>query len=259
MKSAIRKRRLILKKLVDAPHSKSELASQMDVSRSTVDRAIRELLEYGCTTKTGAKFEATETGRLALEEHQEYRQSVQTLEASSSILNHVPMGALDNDFLRDASFDIVDNKQPWKVFEKSTELVKRAKSLKRTVPVVFQQHLASIIDSLDNGLDVELIWDRSLYDSLIEVERNEVPTLKGHDQATVLSTDLSESYAIWITDLPEERHAGITVYTDGGVKGVIRNNTPTAVEWALDQYKRRKQDAVLHSTQKRCLNPRGSG
>lgn len=244
METTIQKRHDILEELVDSSQSKPELVSQMDLSRSTIDRGVNELLEHDCITRTGSTYEATETGRLAIKEYEMYLRSVEIMEASSKMLNEVPTNTFDTVFLRGADFDLVDNQQPWVVFEKSTELVENAKSLKGTLPVVFQRHFADLVDSFDTGKEVELIWDNSLYHSLSEEMQEMVATLYEYDQTTMYRTDLADSYAIWILDSPEGIHASIVVFTNGGIRGIIRNDTRAAVDWATSQYEQWKENAV---------------
>ncbi|ELY29390.1 hypothetical protein C499_06015 [Halogeometricum borinquense DSM 11551] len=244
METTIRKRHDILEELVDSSQSKPDLVSQMDLSRSTIDRGVNELLEHDCITRTGSTYEATETGRLAIREYERYLRFVETIKASPKILNEVPTNTFDTVFLRDADFDLVDDQQPWAVLEKSTELMKNAKSLKGTVPVIFQRHFADLTDSFDTGKEVELIWDNSLYHSLSEEMQEMIATFQEYDQATMYRTDLTDSYAIWILDSPEGNHASIAVFTNGGIRGIIRNDTCAAVDWALSQYEQRKESAV---------------
>lgn len=250
MEETIRKRREILRRMIESSQSKPELVSGMTISRSTISRGISELLEHDCITRTDSKFEATETGRLAFEAYNEYCRAVETLDASSDVLNGVPVDTIDHVFLREADVEVVDSRQPWKVFKRCGELIKSATSLKGTVPVITPQYFVDIIDTLDDGLDVELVWDCSLYDSLDEEEHKVVTTLKTHERVTITQANLSESHALWITDSSEGRHAGITVYADGWVKGVVRNSTCAAVDWALDQYRRRKLGDTFRSAQK---------
>jgi hypothetical protein len=49
-------------------------------------------------------------------------------------------------------------------------------------------------------------------------------------------TDQELPYALWIMEHDEHPLAGITVHENGGVRGVLMNDSAGAVRWARDEY-----------------------
>ena len=50
------------------------------------------------------------------------------------------------------------------------------------------------------------------------------------------ATDEQLPYALWVMETPDGTCAGITAYEDGGVRGVLMNDSEAAVTWAQGQY-----------------------
>ena len=72
MREIIAKRRSVLKVLNDEPLWKPELDEQLDVSRSTINRAVNELAEIGLIERIENGYTSTMAGELGLDLHTEY-------------------------------------------------------------------------------------------------------------------------------------------------------------------------------------------
>jgi len=79
---------------------------------------------------------------------------------------------------------------------------------------------------------------------VLERTRAVFPTLTDdllEDENVSLQTaSIPCSFGLWVVDSAE---AGITVFTDQGIRGILMNDTTDALDWATDQYERVKQDA----------------
>ncbi|MCG1008357.1 transcriptional regulator FilR1 domain-containing protein [Halorubrum lacusprofundi] len=53
-------------------------------------------------------------------------------------------------------------------------------------------------------------------------------------------TSIPFSFGLWIVDSEE---AGIIIFTEQGIRGILMNDTDDALTWATNQYERAKQDA----------------
>lgn len=79
----------LLGDLIGRTRSKPELTDTFDVSRSTVDRAIRTLESHGLVARAGGAFTATLAGRLAYDAYREYGESLAVLDETSDLLCHL--------------------------------------------------------------------------------------------------------------------------------------------------------------------------
>ncbi|GAB3018132.1 helix-turn-helix transcriptional regulator [Natronobiforma cellulositropha] len=238
----------VLETLLEEPRTKPELATETAVSRSTVDRAVSELLETGCIERidAGSTYRVTGCGALAYDAHESYLADLETITEAAPILETLEPGALDLRLLRGASVDRPDPDAPWRAFERSATLVYEARSLTGTAPAVFSQFFDDIGDSVDNGgLTCELVVDATLFDSFGDDERERLRAILETGGGSLYVTDIEDSFAIWIAGGGKRDHAGVTVYGEGGPVGVIRNTSPEAVRWAEDAYAARRADADL--------------
>ena len=244
MERVLRQRQNFLETLVDNPCTKPEIVDSLSVSRSTVDRGIGDLIERGCVEKAGSRFQLTETGRLALEARLQYEATLDQIQAAGPVLEEIDLESISLEFLRGATVNVADPRRPWKVLDQSRELVTDAETIYGTGPAVFQKFFDDISRSVENrGLICELVIDETVFESLDSAQVTELRELMKRGAGTLLLTDLNDSFAIWVLELPDSEYAGITVYSSAGFEGVIYNDTPNAISWARTQYQERKASA----------------
>ncbi|MFP9192137.1 helix-turn-helix transcriptional regulator [Natronosalvus vescus] len=236
----------LLEALLEQRYTKPELVESLSISRSTVDRGMAALLESGCVDKQGSDYRATEKGRLAMEARNRYLNDLEHLEAAEPILEQVSLESISIEFLRNATIDLPDQQAPWTALKPSMRLIYEARSIEGTAPTVFEQYFDDFAASIDNGgLSAELILDVALFDGMSEIERTRLREIIDADGGRLLTTELSDSYAIWIAENDESVVAGITVYSETGLVGVAHSDDPDAVAWARTEYAKRRDDATV--------------
>lgn len=246
MHQVLSKRYDIIEALVDGPKTKPELDSQLAVSRSTIDRGIADLLEHEYVEKVNSAFQATETGRLAFQSYARCLDYLETVQKSTPVVNLLPKEVVSHEFLRGARIDVVNPQIPWKVLERSSEIIHSAESLRATAPIMFKEFLDSISKSLDRTeLDAEIIIDDALYGQLGRPEREILHEFQQTPRHTLLTTGLPTSHAVWIAESGRGDYAGITAYQGGQVVGVIYNDSESAVEWGIEKYESVKRSSKL--------------
>ncbi|MFP8958278.1 helix-turn-helix transcriptional regulator [Natrialbaceae archaeon A-CW3] len=246
MDEVLTSRDRLLEVLIEQPHTKPELVDALSISRSTVDRGITALLESGCADQQESVYRATEKGRLAMEARNRYLEDLEHLEAADPILETVSLESVSMRFLRHATVDLPDPQAPWTALEPSMQLVYEARSLDGTAPAVFDQFFDDIADSIDNGgLSTELVLDAALFEAMSDTEQVRLREIIEAGGGRLFTTELSDSYAIWITENDDRVVAGITVYSETGLTGVAHADDPDAVAWARAEYAKRRDDATL--------------
>ncbi|WP_235271556.1 hypothetical protein [Halorubrum saccharovorum] len=93
LRSVLTKREAILGYLAESPARKPELVDELSISRSTVDRAIGELIDTDCVVADGAAYTVTKTGHLALAERTDYVASTDAIGRASELLKQLPATA----------------------------------------------------------------------------------------------------------------------------------------------------------------------
>lgn len=162
-----------------------------------------------------------------------------------SVLEDVPLGSLHEDLLRGSTVEVVEPRDPWELLEASRDIILAASTVQRTVPVGFKQHFEDVLESAaSGGLDAELILDSAIDTRGESTNRDEIEQVSQHPGITVLSTDLSDPFALWVVEGTSETKAGITVYSEGGIRGMIHNDNDAAIEWVRERYREQRGTAT---------------
>jgi predicted transcriptional regulator len=153
MRNALRKRNQVLRSLNENPQSKSELTNNIDVSRSTIERAIRTLQRLGCIRIEGRRFYITTSGKVALDTYQDYVAATDDITENQEVINSLPDDiSIDHKFVNGASKNIADPRVPETALRESNELLHSAKKLTGLAPL----SLPSYPDLLQSG-SVEIL------------------------------------------------------------------------------------------------------
>ncbi|MFW5939937.1 MAG: helix-turn-helix transcriptional regulator [Halolamina sp.] len=247
VRDALRKRGDVLATLSTARHDKRELGDAVDVSRSTVDRAVAELLDTGLVRQVGGSFEATHAGQLALETHQQYRERTDQLGAAEPLLEALPEDApVGTDLLDGGTVTYADPALPESALSAVLSRLPKAETLRGFAPVVKTNYVSMLRNAVvEEGLSVEIVVQADTLDSLgtIATARDEVARFFAADSVDVLTTDERLPYALWLLDAPDVKQVGITVHDGGAVVGVLSNDDPAVVATYRDQYDSIRDDA----------------
>ena len=240
VREVLRKRGDVLAALSTGRLDKRELVDDVDVSRSTVDRAVTELIETGLVQRVGTEFEVTHAGQLALETYREYRDVTDTLGAAEPLLAAIPDDApMGTDVLDGGTVTYADPSLPEAALTEVVSRLPEAETLRGFAPVVKTNYVSMLEDAVtEEGLSVEIVVKAATLDSLKHstAARAEVAEFFAADAVEVLATEEELPYALWLLDGPEMEHAGITVHEGGAVVGVLSNERPEAVANYREQY-----------------------
>lgn len=244
-RSLLESRSDVLRLLLDGPTTKAELSDQLEVSRSTIDRAIRDLESVECLTRADGGFVASTTGRLALTEYDRYCERTQTLRDSHAFLSALPDDApITLDILHDATITIPTSHAPEEALQPSIELLREATTIRGTAPVVLSFYPDLFEECVrEDDLTVELILADDVLATLPNMMSDRVGPFVRHENVTLYRAGEPLPYALWVMDTPDGRVAGITAYDAGGVAGLLVNDSPRAVEWVDAQYEQCRKHA----------------
>lgn len=236
----------VLKQLAHAPAPKPELVDILDISRSTIDRSIDDLVKSRCIRKENSRYKITVAGRLALEKHEEYQQATDAIESTAEFLNHLPDDVpISTDLLEGASVTMGAQHAPDQALAPSIDLFERATRMRGLAPVVLSFYPTLIAEQLSNGgITVEIIAESEVIEALPNLPEVGEKSLSDVDGLSMYESDRELPYALWLMDTPESTHAGITVYDAGGVAGILVNDSEPAVRWAESQYEQYLEDGT---------------
>lgn len=231
------KRRDVLAAACDGPLDKRTLVDRLDVPRTTLDRAVRELVDAGLAAHVDGGVVATSVGRTALDEHDAYRRRLAGIAAAEPLFESLPTDTpIDGRFLAGATVATPDPTVPDGVIDRLFESVASASHVRGVAPVALSGHVDTFdAEATAGDTPPEMILSPDVLDHLVETRYDRVLELVETGAMEYYYGPIEVSFGVWVA-AHEDRsdEAGLVVYTDTGVGGVAVNDTPEAIAWATD-------------------------
>lgn len=247
VREAVRKRRALLAAVAAQPREKPALVDDLSVSRSTVDRGIDDLTGTDLVERTDRGFAATTAGELALDAYETYVAQMEGLAAARPVLNALSDAAdIPPAVLANCEVSLPSPHVPENALEPAVSELPSADRLRGLAPVVKPSYVTLLYEHVvENDLDVEVVIEDGLRDTLDDLVhgREKFEELMAADSFTLLETNRDLPYALWVVD-DGDGCAGMTVYEDGRIAGVIVNDDASVTDWYEDRYAAFRADAV---------------
>ncbi|MFC6794693.1 helix-turn-helix transcriptional regulator [Halobaculum halobium] len=168
--SVLAKRRDILAALCDGPVRKRTLVEELEVPRTTLDRAVRELLDAGLVRRVDGGVRATTVGERVLAERDRYRTRLDGLKRGELLFEALPDDTeLDARFLAGASVSRPDPSLPDGVVERLFESVRAADEVYGVAPAALSGHLDTFdAEATAGGAVPQMVVTPAVLDHLVE-------------------------------------------------------------------------------------------
>lgn len=255
--SVLAKRRECLRAVTDGSVRKRDLVDSLDIPRTTLDRAMRELTEVGLVERASGGVRATGFGREALAAADDYRDTLDGLAAASCLLDALPATtSLGAEFLRSATVSRATPPAPDRVVGDLFDSVAGADSVRGVAPAALTGHMESFHEHASSGGAVpELLVTPAVLRQIAEVRGEALVETLRDGELDLRSGPVPFRFGLWLVD---DAEAGVVVYTDTGVRGVAVNDTEEALAWARERYERVAERADVVGPQ-RVANVLGDG
>ncbi|ELZ95881.1 hypothetical protein C440_06312 [Haloferax mucosum ATCC BAA-1512] len=246
LRDVLHKRSVILEAVSDQPYTKPELTEILGTSRSTIDRGIDDLESIDCVERHNSRYAPTTKGELALAEYTKYTNIMDSLSRAGDILNYLPSdSSVSLAFLDGVSVYPSDPNVPDSALKASDDLLAISTRMNGLAPTALSTYPDTIEGGVQgHGLSVEIVVESNVLDSIIEVRSEAMARLAGYEDVEFYRTDVELPYALWIMEQEDGETAGMTVYNNGGIQGVLMNDSPAAVSWARKVYQGYRDNAV---------------
>ncbi|ADD04995.1 HTH domain protein [Natrialba magadii ATCC 43099] len=231
----VSRRRELLEALATGPQRKRDLVEQLACSRSTIDRAIRELERFEFIERAESGYRLTAVGRLALEEFSRTTRTFASINEASQVLAAIPREApMSPTFLEDATVSEPEPHAPnaplqelAASFETATR-VRGCSSAERIPETRARLHQRTIEDDLS----VELILTTDLAEFLLSAYPGQVSGVVSEADSNMYEIE-SIPYELAIVEQPDDCRIFLFALNDRAeIEGVIENDTQAALEWA---------------------------
>jgi predicted transcriptional regulator len=239
------RRSTLLARLSTEPATKRDLVEQLDVSRSTVDRAVRELAEVRLVDRGPDGVALTLPGRLALETFRE------CLDVTAGVVEAAPMlealsrdTGIDPAMLQDPRVVGTEQHTPQRPVDEFTSLVQRADVVRCVLAAYVPEHVTACCErAADHDLDAEIVFAKPVLSSLTPDAET---ALRRAARGTLSAYRLDDTapYSLVVAEDGDAVRAGVLVADDSGVRGFVSNDDPAAVSWADREFDRWRSSAT---------------
>ncbi len=234
----------LLRSLRDDARTKQELAAAQSVSRSTVDRAVRDLEAAGFVARDGG-VSLTPQGRVAFDAYEQFIATLNALDDASDVLDPLPADEpLDGALLRDANVVRPDPVAPQRPYLAYQSVLEDATAVRGFVPAVLDENVPRFRERIvDDEVPVDLTVAPAALDELVSTHADAVGACLDTGRLTLRRANETLDYALVLVEQPDSTVVCALVYDDRGLAGVLRNDGRRAVRWAEDVYERLRADA----------------
>ncbi|KAB1193772.1 ArsR family transcriptional regulator [Haloferax sp. MBLA0076] len=243
--SLLVRRSSFLEALAERPRDKRTLAEDLETSRSTVDRVLRDLMDAGFVRHTEGVYELTLLGRCLLEAFGRYERTIDGVSSAQELLEMLPPDApIDPVFFAGARVHTPSPEIPDSVIQQLFASVKDSSTFYGIAPVALVGQLRAFTEAAnDGGTTVEMLIADELFWKLVDGpdSREVIVDQVERESANIYRGEVPFNFGLWVVD----DEAGIAVYTDSGIGGLALNETDEAISWARDLFESLRKDAEL--------------
>lgn len=244
--SLIADRLAVFEYIETTPRDKRNIVANLDPSRSTVNRAIRELEIGGLVKWTAKGYTTTPIGQQALNQYRTTVKTISDILNSRDILETLPHTYPVHPVLfADATIERADDIMPYHLSEGVRDRITTAERVRIFLPTLTTPQLLDCCNRavVLEGLTLELFTTQPLFETL---------TTKFSGPLTAMATSTNGSFTAYVADpdstslLPfglvltetsESTTVSVIAYgKQHTIQGTIHNDTADAVQWAEDCY-----------------------
>ncbi|MFW6320228.1 MAG: helix-turn-helix transcriptional regulator [Halohasta sp.] len=217
---------------------KRELVEELSVSRSTVDRGIRELESAGLLARSADGYHRTLFGELLLTEYDSFASTTEALLTGHELLADLPPGFdLDPTLLEDAHIVTASQYAPHQPISALCSLLTDARWVQTVFPAVFPQvfGLWSTLDD-EEMIRADIVVTEPVVTKLVSAHSETLQTLLDESRLSVHQVDADPTYGLIVAEREESATAGLVVLDErGGARAFIETDAEAAVSWVRER------------------------
>lgn len=231
------KREALLHRIADGPASKCDLVRSLDVSRSTVDRSIRELVAADVVDRSDGGYALTLQGRLLYEEYCRFYDRAVGVSDSAELLSVLPSTAdLDPVVLVGADVTEATRTAPYRPMESHLELVREASSMRLLSTAVSAQYVDVARERVvDGGMELTVGCAPEVVEYLVSEAADALQASFETGRLELFELETTPPFTVGVVETPDGTFVSLLAYDDDGIRGHVRNDDPAAIAWA-DEY-----------------------
>jgi predicted transcriptional regulator len=246
----IARRSELINRILEGRTRKRELKSTLEVSDSTLNRAIRCLEEEGIIRCQNGDYTVTSYGRFVLSEYERLADRYDTFNDAKPLLRELESDTLlDREAIQNADVILADYPDPRAPITKLENLVEGHQSITALTSVIQPRFLNRMYEYLKQGtVEVDLIMETDQVEHLF-ASYDWVRDMMDLQSCTIRRIEDSPDLGVVLVD---EDYIWIGVYgQDNTILGAILNDTSPAIEWGreiLQEYRSEGNPVLSRST-----------
>ena len=242
----VEKRSDVLAQLSEEPLYPRDLVEELELSRSTITRALGTLEELDLVEKQSGKYAATRFGELTVRRFQNYRAEIKTLVSTKSLVQAFPEADPPPIELIEGA-DIVLRSEHGAF--KPPEVVEETMRENRgdTIayfPTIINPNLPRVWyrNAVDIGNEMAIVLDKETYNRLRTEYDNELATIADRSASSLYVGD-GPSFGLICVDTDDGFTVLIVIYSEGGIEGTIVNRSVELHKWVKGLFDRIRAEA----------------
>lgn len=237
----------VLEALRDGPLTKSSLVERLDVSRSTVDRALRALTAARLVRRESGSFVVSATGRLGYDAVERHHRTTADIVRATPLLEHLPAGTeIEPALLDGATVHQSTSGAGRQALRAAMSVVAGSDTVYACSRAVTDTSAPTaayrLVTEADATLEVVYAPSVAEYVKREHAENRREMAATGRYRAFEAP---SLPFGLFVATAPEGTAVAVALYDDDEtLVGVLTNDSGAAVEWAESVYHRYRRDAV---------------
>lgn len=226
---------------------KPDLQRALDVSRSTVDRACRELEYWGLVERDGSRFRQSAAGVVAHEEVERFTTRLQGIERVADMLGPLEPEVdppLDGVLFDDAIVVAPDRRSPRRPVDEQTTIVERSSEVRtlgaRVLPQLVETYHRRIVE---DGMRASIVLHDAIIERLVASYRKELGECLATGRLDLRRSEHRPTYSLALGETADGPAVGLLFYGESETRGFLGTDHPAAVCWARRRFEERWQEA----------------
>lgn len=242
----VARRAQLLSALEGGPRLKSDVVAALDVSRSTVDRSVRELEAEGLVERRSDGIGLTLPGRLVFEEFRDLTERCDGIAAAEGVLRVLDADAdVDPALLADPTVVTAERTSPYRPARRFMEVLAAADGAKVLSTAISPRYVETVRRLIvDEGLEYRVGATPTIVERMVTEYRESLEASLATGRLTLRELDDDPSFTLAVVDGSGGPSVDVLVYDDEGVRGYVGNDAPEAVEWGEAVFRRYWTDAT---------------
>lgn len=247
MSGGVAEQRAIVRKRIDyvellseqGPLAPRDLVDELDHSRSTVTRALEELREAGLVDRRDDGYSPTVAATMAAQEYRRHEATSRDILESRELLEPLPEAAAPPPLLlAEARTHLTESSAPFRPLETVSDRLRTADDVRAYLPTLVNPALLRVWHRrvTAEGIDSVGLFAEDLLTQLQGQYPGVLGEMSTTDAFSAYTID-GPPYGLLLTTEDDTPTVTMVVYNgEGGVRGVIANDSPAATEWARARF-----------------------